>query len=316
MNIDEILESGDPEAMAALLDSADATDDGELSVTLDEPAVDPRVSADAEADAPVTQTPAEDSAPRVILSKDGKHQIPYEVLENSRSQVSEYRTQAEQHAAEAATLKAQLEETTRLLTVRSDQLKANAIDPKHLPEAMKFSDEKLQQIEEEYGELGETQVALIRQLQAMQANMSQSQSTAPAQQDPTETAIQGNPDLTHWRSQDPDRFDFAVSVDNKLRQDPNFADKSLSERFAEVTRRTKAAFGDPAGQDAQHAAQAVINAATPTTPRSLTDVSASSLETEKPLIARLAEQGVDDIALAMQGMTDAQIDALLEQGYI
>lgn len=340
MDIDQILDSGDPEAMEALLNSADAIadDDGELlSVELNEQAVDSAAAGagagdeatdedsdsegqDAEGDQEelpaAAEGAAEDEAPRFILSKDGKHQIPYEVLETTRSRVTEYKTLAEQHAAEKTELEKQLAQTKQLLELRSDQLKSNAIDPRELPEAMAFDDAKLKAIEEEYGELGVQQVALIRQLQHLQQQVTQtaSQRATEPTANPVETAIAGNQDLNTWRDSDPDRWDFAVSVDNKLRDDPNFKDMALNERFAEAVRRTKAAFGDAIPADAQAKANAVIDAATPTTPRSLTDVSASAPDSEKSLIERLADQGVDDIAAAMEGMTDAQIDALLEQG--
>ena len=329
MNIDEILESGDPEAMEALLDQMSTVEDSEgalLSVEHDEQVEEKSVATDAKSDDTPAAVDEQKAAPKaeeeptspsdVLMSKDGKHQIPYSVLENARTQAQEFRTQAEQFAAEKTALETQLAENQRLLDLRSTQLSTNNIAPKELPENVKYSEEQLAALEEEYGELGALQVANYRQLQAMQARQQPAaeHNPAPSTADPVETAIQANTDLSAWRSSDPDRFDFAVSVDNTLKGDPNFATKSMGERFAEVARRTKAAFGDPLTPvDAQAKANAAIEAATPTTPSSLSDVGASTPDAEKTLVQRLAEQNPDDLMASMEGMTDDQIDALLAQ---
>lgn len=46
------------------------------------------------------------------------------------------------------------------------------------------------------------------------------------------------PELDYWRQYDKEKFEYAVSVDEELKQDIYWQDRSLEERFREVTRRT------------------------------------------------------------------------------
>ncbi|KFN19068.1 hypothetical protein JM66_11910 [Aeromonas bestiarum] len=126
--------------------------------------------------------------------------------------------------------------------------------------------------------------------------------------------MQAVPDLVDWRDKDQDRFDFAIIVDEKLQADPAWQSKSLDERFAEAARRTKLAFGD-----------AVETAPPP--------AKAPSKEAEKPAdfipsspsvlgqthhapatgVERYSSMSQTELVVEFGSMTDAQIDALLEQ---
>ncbi|EFK6277246.1 hypothetical protein A8W96_005579, partial [Escherichia coli] len=62
------------------------------------------------------------------------------------------------------------------------------------------------------------------------------------------------PVLKTWQESDPDRFSVAVSIDGKLQNDPAWKDKTLTERFAEVARRTQVAFGEVSESSADNQA--------------------------------------------------------------
>ena len=105
-----------------------------------------------------------------------------------------------------------------------------------------ISQEELEQLAQDYPDLGKSIAAIARKLQSW------SPQVAPQQVQPTlnpvQAAPQAVPDLVSWREKDQDRFDFAIIVDEKLQADPAWQGKSLDERFAEAARRTKLAFGD------------------------------------------------------------------------
>ncbi len=76
----------------------------------------------------------------------------------------------------------------------------------------------------------------------------QTDKTSQAYAEPTKTdreksdsvlvEIQKIPELNYWRQYDKEKFEYAVSVDEELKQDIYWQDRSLEERFREVTRRT------------------------------------------------------------------------------
>ncbi|WP_111873643.1 hypothetical protein [Aeromonas bivalvium] len=237
---------------------------------------------------------------KVILAKSGQHTIPYEVLEQSRNEVKVLREQlaaSQQAQAERDKLQALMEK--------------HGINPDVDPDDI--SQEELEQLAQDYPDLGKSIAAIARKLQKLEPQV------APQQVQPTlnpvQAALQAVPDLVSWREKDQDRFDFAIIVDEKLQADPAWQGKSLDERFAEAARRTKLAFGDevqapPAkvpGKGAEKPADFI-----PSSPSAL----GQTHHAAPTGVERYGAMSQTELIGEMGAMTDAQMEALLEQaGY-
>ncbi|EFC7228893.1 hypothetical protein CS048_004257, partial [Escherichia coli] len=102
-----------------------------------------------------------------VLTRDGKHVIPYEVLEAERSG----KQRAEQ---EAALLRGQIAEEKRLVELLTSQIHQAGMKPAPLPENEKISDEKIARIREMYPEIGDAVASLIRKNNYLQSRVQQS----------------------------------------------------------------------------------------------------------------------------------------------
>ncbi|EAQ6132246.1 hypothetical protein AXA88_26965 [Salmonella enterica] len=131
------------------------------------------------------------------------------------------------------------------------------------------------------------------------------------------------PDLKTWQQSDPDRFSLAVHLDEKLQNDPAWKDKPLTERFAEVARRTRAAYGevpqepvveeDKSQKVLTEAADKVAKAeAAASVPDSPSDVG-NSAPLAQDKFEQLLGASYADAEAVMSGMSDADIDAILEK---
>ncbi|MFL9704652.1 hypothetical protein [Aeromonas veronii] len=234
---------------------------------------------------------------KVILAKSGQHTIPYEVLEQARNETKQLReqlAQAQQAKAERDKLQALLEK--------------NGIDPSVDPDDI--SQEELEQLAQDYPDLGKSIAAIARKLQKLEPQAAPQQVQPVA--NPVEAALQAVPDLAAWRDGDQDRFDMALTIDDKLQADPAWSNKPLAERFAEVARRTKLAFGDeveapPAkapGKAAEKPADHI-----PSSPSEL----GQTHHAPATGVERYGAMSQADLIGEMGNMTEAQIEALLAQ---
>ena len=236
---------------------------------------------------------------KVILAKSGQHTIPYEVLEQARNEAKQLReqlAQSQQAQAERDKLQALMEK--------------HGINPDVDPDDI--SQEELEQLAQDYPDLGKSIAAIARKLQKLEPQV------APQQVQPTlnpvQAALQAVPDLVSWREKDQDRFDFAIIVDEKLQADPAWQGKSLDERFAEAARRTKLAFGDEVtpptkapGKGAEKPADFI-----PSSPSAL----GQTHHAAPTGVERFGAMSQTELIGEMGAMTDAQMEALLEQaGY-
>ena len=232
---------------------------------------------------------------KVILAKSGQHTIPYEVLEQARNEAKQLREQL------AQSQQAQAERDKLAAVLEQNGIELDTSDPDSIDVAA------IEELAQDYPDLGKPLAAIARKLQKLE------QPAQPAI-NPVQAALQAVPDLVSWREKDQDRFDFAIIVDEKLQADPAWQGKSLDERFAEAARRTKLAFGD----------------AVDTTPL---PTKAPSKEAEKPTdhipsspsalgqthhapatgVERYSAMSQTELVGEFGNMTDAQIDALLEQ---
>ncbi|EOB5136562.1 hypothetical protein ACG9KJ_001212 [Salmonella enterica] len=249
-----------------------------------------------------------------ILARDGKHVIPYDVLEAERTG----RQRVEQ---EAFLLKQQLAEEQRKIDLLTSQIKQAGMTPDPLPEDTRISDEQIARIKEEYPEVANALTLMARKYDYLQARIQEAQQVP--QENPVVQAMNAVPDLVVWQRSDPDKFAVAIHLDEKLQTDPAWKDKPLTERFAEVARRTRAAYGEVspepvAEQDknqkvlaavADKVAKADAAAALPDSPSDVGNTAAVPQDKFEQLLGA----SYADAEAVMSGMSDADIDAVLEK---
>ncbi|PSJ89858.1 hypothetical protein [Aeromonas veronii] len=248
--------------------------------------------------AAAAQVEEQASAPeKVVMAKSGQHTIPYEVLEQARNETKQLReqlAQAKQAQVERDKLQALLEK--------------NGIDPSVDPDDI--SQEELEQLAQDYPDLGKSIAAIARKLQKLEPQAAPQQAQPAA--NPVQAALQAVPDLAAWRDGDQDRFEMALAIDDKLQADPAWSNKPLAERFAEVARRTKLAFGDeveapPAkapGKAAEKPADHI-----PSSPSEL----GQTHHAPATGVERYGAMSQTELVGELGAMSDAQIEALLEQ---
>lgn len=232
---------------------------------------------------------------KVILAKSGQHTIPYEVLEQARNEAKQLRVQL------AQSQQAQAERDKLAAVLEQNGIELDTSDPDSIDVAA------IEELAQDYPDLGKPLAAIARKLQKLE------QPAQPAI-NPVQAALQAIPDLVSWREKDQDRFDFAIIVDEKLQADPTWQGKSLDERFAEAARRTKLAFGDevipPAkvpGKGAEKPADFI-----PSSPSAL----GQTHHAAPTGVERFGAMSQTELIGEMGAMTDAQMEALLEQaGY-
>lgn len=248
--------------------------------------------------ASANQVEEQASAPeKVVMAKNGQHTIPYEVLEQARNEAKQLReqlAQAQQAQAERDKLQVLLEK--------------NGIDPSVDPDDI--SQEELEQLAQDYPDLGKSIAAIARKLQKLEPQAAPQQ--VQPSSNPVQAALQAVPDLAAWRDGDQDRFDMALTIDDKLQADPAWINKPLMERFTEVARRTKLAFGDeveapPAkapGKAAEKPADHI-----PSSPSEL----GQTHHAPATGVERYGAMSQTELVGELGAMSDAQIEALLEQ---
>ncbi|MGU5532151.1 hypothetical protein ACV1D8_15960 [Aeromonas caviae] len=302
-NIDNLTGTESLDELEAMLEAIEREPDAELDdgTATEQTDVDPAPSA-GEVAAGNEQANTEQGGEgatepeKVILAKSGQHTIPYEVLEQSRNEVKVLREQlaaSQQAQAERDKLQALMEK--------------HGINPDVDPDDI--SQEELEQLAQDYPDLGKSIAAIARKLQKLEPQV------APQQVQPTlnpvQAALQAVPDLVSWREKDQDRFDFAIIVDEKLQADPTWQGKSLDERFAEAARRTKLAFGDevipPAKAPSKEAEKPTDFI--PSSPSAL----GQTHHAAPTGVERFGTMSQTELIGEMGAMTDAQMEALLEQ---
>ena len=232
---------------------------------------------------------------KVILAKSGQHTIPYEVLEQARNEAKQLREQL------AQSQQAQAERDKLAAVLEQNGIELDTSDPDSIDVAA------IEELAQDYPDLGKPLAAIARKLQKLE------QPAQPAI-NPVQAALQAVPDLVSWREKDQDRFDFAIIVDEKLQADPAWQGKSLDERFAEAARRTKLAFGDEVIPPAKVPGKGAAKPADfiPSSPSAL----GQTHHAAPTGVERFGAMSQTELIGEMGAMTDAQMEALLEQaGY-
>jgi len=249
-------------------------------------------------------------------SKNGKHKLPFALMEGVRSENSTLKGQLEEQQRINAELKTGFDESKRVAELHSKQLSDAGLDPKLLPEQMLKDPELMAQIKEDYPQIGELVSALASKLeQAAPEQQAPVETPVEASQDPAQEAFAQTSHLKEWMKGDADRWEMAKLIDGQLANNPSFENKTPSERFLEIEKRVMNAFGDelPATPVQQPTVEPVtpIQTKTPAPiPNTPTDLGHQGNDLSPN--ANLLEQDAGTMAASMEGMTEAAIEELLE----
>lgn len=241
-----------------------------------------------------------------VATRDGKHVIPFSVLEAARAQAK---------ALEQANLALQ------------QQLAAKEAPPKST-EAVGLTDEELADLADipQVGKLN----AVVKQLAAKLDTVS-AQAAAPAaqhaaagaltpeqiEQDAFDAGIAANPLIADWMAK-PDSREWAraAQLDTVLKNDPANAALSYADRFAKVQRMVAAEFDIPlpvAKTTQQRGGPAAAASATQHQIHAAPDPSLDELGAVTPSVDadRWASMQTRDMRAALDGLSDDQIRAMV-----
>ncbi|PSU95720.1 hypothetical protein [Photobacterium kishitanii] len=261
---------------------------------------------------------------KVIVAKDGEHIIPYDVLEAERRESERLR----QQIADMKQKQPEYDQQSRLLELRDKQLQKLGVDLDDLPENLTVNDKQIDDLRENYPELAPFITSLMAKIDAVTAN------TAPVTEvstnNPVLDDIKSNTDLNGWMDEKGDKWALALDIDDRLLVDPTWSEKPQRERFEEVVRRTKAAFGETLSTpepepEVEPVLEPVVNdikvrevaeqkekAAAESLPESPSLVGASN-QHQGTVLQQAINMNNADLQNLMSTMTPDQIDALLEQ---
>lgn len=238
---DQLLGATTPEALAALMGAADAEDKKPEGVTEAAPAA-PTESA----------TPSATSEPGPIAgvaTKSGSTVLPYSVLRDARHEAAEARRRADSEAQRAVDLERQLNEAKQKL----EQLAAGGTTQ---PAEGPSIDELIARAQTDIPELA----ALGQHVKDLQAKVAAAASAAPAPTAPAappaptveqevdarmavDEALATCPLLMQYRQTGGIVWERAKELDTQLQASPDFASKTLAERFAAVQERLAGELG-------------------------------------------------------------------------
>ena len=289
-------------------DPADADQDAAKQVEKD------ATTGEAEAEG---STGTEDTAP--ILSKDGKHTIPYNVLstERERRQAAErVKAELEQRVKEleqrmAGTSTAPVTETAELDAMDEDDLAQLISDfpaIAKIVEQNKRLENRLAQAESKFRSIEEQETAVARR--SMQEQ------------------VDANPHLRYWQQNDPDRWAAAIEADKRLLEIPANQSLSPAERLAKAVSVVNLVMGEqelPPGwapevstsqSDKRKSTATVADAVRKAVdqagskPRTLSEIPGGAIPASDPL-SELESLSAAELARQMDKMTPDQISALL-----
>jgi hypothetical protein len=312
MSIDEAIESGDPELIAQAL----AIEESKEQVVEGKATEVEEISTEKAKPDPVATDGLDDDAGKAIESKSGGHTIPYSVLEAEREANKQLREQLENSTNQYAELSQKYESNEQAIENVKSQLEAKGLDTDSMfKNPNEISDADWKDLEEDYGAMGKMMKTLVANQQAMASQIpavQQQTQEAQPQENPVVAAIEANADLSNWQKSDPDRWTHVVQMDEQLKTDPQWQNKSLDERFAHAAKLTKTAFGD--NLTTQDRANKIIQDKTQTAPDSLTDLGGGPAGTKSDVEA-LSSMTAEQIEARMESMSSSQIDAMFAEGF-
>ena len=173
-------------------------------------------------------------APEGILSKDGKHVIPYDALIKAREEGQAARREAQELRDEIARLGSpQVRQSTAFSAMTEEQL----------ADLKEYFPEQFEILKSQQDALIANQDRL-RTLETREANRNAAEAEQVSKS--VQENIDNNPELSHWQRNDPAKWARAVQLDTDLRtSDAEFANLTQAEQFAKVAAAMSAIYGSP-----------------------------------------------------------------------
>ncbi|MEJ7745364.1 MAG: hypothetical protein WKF61_01125 [Luteimonas sp.] len=289
----------------------------------DEPAA-PAVKADEPGKAEPEPTQAakeEEPEPEGVATKDGKHVIPYSVLQSERNRAAQAEREVAETRARIATLEA-------ALLVPKPTAKTG--EPADTTELDTEDADRLAMLEEDFPTVAKELKAMRELVKTLEAKVHPlEKSTEQAAREranndamTVQEAIDSLPKMAHIQAANPEAFELAKEFDATLRDKPEWADQPIAERFAKVLQLVETTLGEieipgtkkpPSALDnaaLKQAAAAKVATAAKAIPTSLSQFPAG--EPVAADEAAAAEQmSTAQLASKMGRMTPAQMDAYL-----
>ncbi|ASK53938.1 ATPase [Vibrio cholerae] len=273
------------------------------------------LDGDTDAASPTAEPNAK---PDGILAKDQKHIIPMEVLERERQEKAQLRQELEELKAHSA----QLEKAQRMIDVRNKQLEELGVAPADLPEDVTIDEKKLAALQEDYPELAPFFLAMNNKIEALVSSGTvaasttppETESAAPVDNAELTTALQANADLQSWMSEGGARWNAAQQIDDHLASSSEWANRSYAERFEEVSKRVRLAFGDEpklSAQEALSAAQEASRKAKNALPASPSELGNTHRTGDSDLMNRVQSANHEELGKLFDSLSEAQIEQLL-----
>ncbi|EHD2267277.1 ATPase [Vibrio cholerae] len=273
------------------------------------------LDGDTDAASPTAEPNAK---PDGILAKDQKHIIPMEVLERERQEKAQLRQELEELKAHSA----QLEKAQRMIDVRNKQLEELGVAPADLPEDVTIDEKKLAALQEDYPELAPFFLAMNNKIEALVSSGTvpasttspETESAAPVNNAELTTALQANTDLQSWMSEGGARWNAAQQIDDHLASSSEWANRSYAERFEEVSKRVRLAFGDEpklSAQEALSAAQEASRKAKNALPASPSELGNTHRTGDSDLMNRVQSANHEELGKLFDSLSEAQIEQLL-----
>ncbi|EJL6787152.1 ATPase [Vibrio cholerae] len=273
------------------------------------------LDGDTDAASPTAEPNAK---PDGILAKDQKHIIPMEVLERERQEKAQLRQELEELKAHSA----QLEKAQRMIDVRNKQLEELGVAPADLPEDVTIDEKKLAALHEDYPELAPFFLAMNNKIEALVSSGTvaasttppETESAAPVDNAELTTALQANADLQSWMSEGGARWNAAQQIDDHLASSSEWANRSYAERFEEVSKRVRLAFGDEpklSAQEALRAAQEASRKAKNALPASPSELGNTHRTGDSDLMNRVQSANHEELGKLFDSLSEAQIEQLL-----
>lgn len=300
--LDVAMASGDLDALDALLDQYEnGEEELDASTTPETTEKVESTATTAAAEEGDTSSEGNEDGDRVVLSKDGKHTIPYEVLENQRKRAQALEAENQQLKAIAA----ERDKLQAALDKNGIQLTAEEVEGK--------TDDELAELMEDFPAIGKVFAKYSNRINELEGRLAEKAQPETNAKNEVMTAFESIPELVSWKEGDQDRLDYAIARDAELMSDPIWQAKPVRERFQEAVRRTQSAFGDKVSQPAQQQKQQKQAAKPDGLPNSPSDLGTSVRETStKGTPEYYASLSQSELQREMASMTPDAIDKLLQ----
>lgn len=258
-----------------------------------------------------------------IISKDGKHEIPYGVLESARTKAKEASSALEQERLLREEAEGRISKNDRQAAVLKKQLEAAGIDPEQLPEDIEITPELMDSLDE-YGDIGKVLKALVAKQgtakEVKQEKEPESKATPDPRYDEYAAYVAKHPEVKAiMDSEGSDEQETLEHFYSQVTKSPAFKDKPLSEQLDEAMARTNRVMGKEPEQATNSedenkaiAQEKVKEAKAKATPASPSEVGVVDSGKGSALARARAATG-NELLSIMDELTQEELDALLDE---